>query len=99
MSLAVILGSHLSSNSTSERTASSVLVLTPAKAAIPVSPFLLASFHLQMISHREYVRHAIRPDVDQILVRLIRHHSFQGHVSVLDDDVNRRQRPISVAGG
>src|SRR5580658_10368156 len=54
---------------------------------------LAAVVDLQVVGYREHARNGIGPNAGGVLVGLSAHHSFERHVSVVHDDVNRRDRP------
>src|SRR5579871_1195524 len=59
----------------------------------------LASFNAEIIRYREDVGNAIGAHVNQVLVTLICDHSFQGHLAILYDDVDRRQSAKAISRG
>src|ERR1051326_2625863 len=60
--------------------------------SLPLTPF-----DSQVIRHRENVRDGVGAHIDQVLIPLIGYDALQCNVTVLHDDVNRWQRPITVA--
>src|ERR1043166_6915252 len=56
------------------------------------------SFDLQFIRHREDSRNTVCAKVSHVAVRFVRHEAPQGDMTLLHDDVNRRDRtePVSL---
>src|SRR6202035_732165 len=59
--------------------------------------YLFTRLDPQVVCHREDSGHAIRPHVDQLFVGLVRNDALKRHVPALDDDVDRRYRPVGVS--
>jgi len=44
----------------------------------------------QFVGHREDSWNSVRTDIGQVLVAFVVHDALQGHMTVVDDDVDRR---------
>jgi len=59
---------------------------------------LLIFFHSQIVVYRKYARDALGLHLRNLLVHLARDYTFEGHVTIVDDDVNRRNSAHAVGG-
>src|SRR5215470_14743440 len=50
----------------------------------------LLPFHLKIIHDRKNARHTVGTNSGNVLVALIAHYTFQGHMAILHDNVNWR---------
>src|ERR1700722_16046398 len=73
-------------------------VLPHAAATVSTSRPSSLTFDLQVIGHGEHAWHTISPNVNDVFIRLICHHSIERDVSVFYADLNRRYGAKSITG-
>src|SRR5690242_19329878 len=53
---------------------------------------------LQIIVHAKGAEYTLRPDTRDVAIHLVRYKTFEPHVTVFHDDVDRRKRLHSITG-